>query len=60
MYLIGIGLSAIAYVIFGISTKLPGFYIAAIICMVGSTFTPAKVFHGLLTTGSQQRDVGLP
>ena len=38
MYLIGIGLSAIAYVIFGISTKLPGFYIAAIICMVGSTF----------------------
>lgn len=38
MYLIGIGLSAIAYVIFGISTKLPGFYIAAIICMIGSTF----------------------
>ena len=38
MYLIGIGLSAIAYVIFGISTKLPEFYIAAIICMIGSTF----------------------
>ncbi|WP_301055319.1 conjugated bile salt MFS transporter [Lactobacillus hominis] len=38
MYLIGIGLSAIAYVIFGISTKLPGFYTAAIICMIGSTF----------------------
>ena len=38
MYLIGIGLSAIAYVIFGISTKLPGFYLAGIICMVGSTF----------------------
>ena len=37
MYLIGIGLSAIAYVIFGISTKLPEFYIAAIICMIGST-----------------------
>ncbi|GAA2864644.1 conjugated bile salt MFS transporter [Lactobacillus intestinalis] len=38
MYLIGIGLSAVAYVIFGISTKLPEFYIAAIICMIGSTF----------------------
>ena len=38
MYLIGIGLSAIAYVIFGISTKLPEFYSAAIICMIGSTF----------------------
>ena len=42
MYLIGIGLSAIAYVIFGISTKLPGFYIAAIICMIGSTFYSGK------------------
>ncbi|MCH4004809.1 MAG: conjugated bile salt MFS transporter [Lactobacillus crispatus] len=38
MYLIGIGCSAVAYVIFGISTKLPGFYLAAIICMIGSTF----------------------
>lgn len=38
MYLIGVGLSAIAYVIFGLSTKLPGFYTAAIICMIGSTF----------------------
>ena len=38
MYLIGIGLSAIAYVIFLIITKLPEFYIAAIICMIGSTF----------------------
>ena len=38
LYLIGIGLSAGAYVIFGISTKLPGFYLAGIICMVGSTF----------------------
>lgn len=38
MYLIGIGLSALAYVIFGISTKLPAFYIAAIVCMIGSTF----------------------
>lgn len=38
MYLIGIGLSSLAYVIFGLSTKLPGFYLAAIICMIGSTF----------------------
>ena len=38
LYLIGICLSAGAYVIFGISTKLPGFYLAGIICMVGSTF----------------------
>lgn len=38
LYLIGILLSAGAYVIFGISTKLPGFYLAGIICMVGSTF----------------------
>ncbi|MDF4142167.1 conjugated bile salt MFS transporter [Lactobacillus kefiranofaciens] len=38
MYLIGIVLSAGAYVIFGLSTKLPGFYLAGIICMVGSTF----------------------
>ena len=38
LYLIGIVLSSIAYVIFGISTKLPEFYIAAIICMIGSTF----------------------
>lgn len=32
MYLIGIVLSAGAYVIFGLSTKLPGFYLAGIIC----------------------------
>lgn len=38
MYLIGIVLSAGAYGIFGLSTKLPGFYLAGIICMVGSTF----------------------
>lgn len=38
MYLIGIALSAGAYIIFGLSTKLPGFYLAGIICMVGSTF----------------------
>ena len=38
LYLIGICLSAGAYVILGISTKLPGFYLAGIICMVGSTF----------------------
>ena len=38
LYLIGIVLSAGAYVIFGISTKLPEFYLAGIICMVGSTF----------------------
>lgn len=38
LYLIGICFSAGAYVIFGISTKLPGFYLAGIICMVGSTF----------------------
>lgn len=38
MYLIGIALSAGAYFIFGISTKLPGFYLAGIVCMVGSTF----------------------
>ena len=38
LYLIGICLSAGAYVILGIITKLPGFYLAGIICMVGSTF----------------------
>ncbi|WP_290068530.1 conjugated bile salt MFS transporter [Lactobacillus intestinalis] len=38
LYIIGIVLSAGAYVIFGISTKLPEFYIAGIVCMVGSTF----------------------
>lgn len=38
MYIIGIAISAIGFVIFGISTKLPGFYIAGILCMVGSTF----------------------
>ena len=38
MYLIGIALSAVAYLIFGFSTQLPEFYIAGIICMVGSTF----------------------
>ena len=38
LYIIGIVLSAGAYVIFGISTALPGFYLAGIICMVGSTF----------------------
>ena len=38
LYIIGIVLSAGAYVIFGISTKLPGFYLAGIICMAGSTF----------------------
>lgn len=38
LYLIGICLSAGAYVFLGISTKLPGFYLAGIICMVGSTF----------------------
>lgn len=60
LYLIGICLSAGAYVIFGISTKLPGFYLAGIICMVGSTFySRDKVYHGLLTTGSQQKDVEL-
>lgn len=38
LYLIGIALSAGAYVIFGLSTQLPSFYLAGIICMVGSTF----------------------
>lgn len=38
MYMVGIIISALAYVIFGISTKLPGFYGAAILCMIGSTF----------------------
>lgn len=38
MYLIGIILSALAYVVFGISTKLPEFYAAGILCMIGSTF----------------------
>ncbi|MBU3852161.1 MAG: conjugated bile salt MFS transporter [Candidatus Paralactobacillus gallistercoris] len=38
MYMAGIIISALAYVIFGISTKLPGFYGAAILCMIGSTF----------------------
>ena len=38
MYIIGIALSALAYVIFGFSTKLSGFYTAAIVCMIGSTF----------------------
>ncbi|HIX01841.1 MAG TPA: conjugated bile salt MFS transporter [Candidatus Ligilactobacillus excrementigallinarum] len=38
MYFIGIALSALSYVIFGISTKLPEFYGAAILCMIGSTF----------------------
>ena len=38
LYIIGILLSAGAYIIFGISTKLPGFYLAGIICMAGSTF----------------------
>ncbi len=38
MYIIGIALSAFAYMIFGFSTKLPGFYTAAIVCMIGSTF----------------------
>lgn len=38
MYIIGIILSAVAYVIFGISTKLPAFYAAGIVCMIGSTF----------------------
>lgn len=38
MYFIGIVLSAVAYIIFGFSTQLAGFYVAAIICMIGSTF----------------------
>ncbi|MEY8441707.1 conjugated bile salt MFS transporter [Lactobacillaceae bacterium 24-114] len=38
MYIIGIVLSAVAYVIFGISTRLPEFYAAGILCMIGSTF----------------------
>lgn len=38
MYMIGITISALAYVLFGISTKLSGFYLAAILCMIGSTF----------------------
>lgn len=38
MYIIGIALSALAYIIFGFSTRLSGFYTAAIICMIGSTF----------------------
>lgn len=38
MYMAGIIISTIAYILFGISTKLPGFYVAAILCMIGSTF----------------------
>lgn len=38
MYMAGIIISALAYVIFGISSKLPEFYGAAILCMIGSTF----------------------
>ena len=38
MYMIGIVISSIAFVIFGISSKLPEFYIAGILCMIGSTF----------------------
>lgn len=38
MYMTGITISALAYVLFGISTKLPLFYVAGILCMIGSTF----------------------
>lgn len=38
MYFIGIALAALAYVFFGFSSKLPEFYGAAILCMIGSTF----------------------
>lgn len=38
MYFIGIVLSALAYLCFGLSSKLPEFYAAAIVCMAGSTF----------------------
>lgn len=38
MYMIGIAISAISYVFYGISTKIPEFYAAGILCMVGSTF----------------------
>lgn len=38
MYMVGIIISSLAYVIFGISSKLPEFYGAAILCMIGSTF----------------------
>lgn len=38
MYLVGICLSSLAYILFGLSTKLTSFYIAGIVCMIGSTF----------------------
>lgn len=38
MYIVGIAISALAYVLFGLSSKLPEFYGAAILCMIGSTF----------------------
>ncbi|WP_242364312.1 conjugated bile salt MFS transporter [Limosilactobacillus antri] len=38
MYIGGIVLSALAYVLFGFSTRLPEFYAAGILCMIGSTF----------------------
>ena len=46
MYMAGIIISALAYVIFGISSKLPEFYGAAILCMIGSTSSQARVFLG--------------
>ena len=38
MYIIGIIISSIAFVIFGFSSKLPEFYIAGILCMTGAVF----------------------
>ena len=38
MYMVGIIISSIAFIIFGISSKLPEFYTAGILCMAGSTF----------------------
>lgn len=60
MYLIGIGLSAIAYVILELVQNYPVSILPLSFVWLVQPFTPAKVFPGLLTTGSQQRDVGLP
>ncbi|KRM52757.1 conjugated Bile Salt Transporter [Ligilactobacillus araffinosus DSM 20653] len=38
MYMVGIIISTISFILFGISSKLPEFYGAAILCMIGSTF----------------------
>ena len=50
MYMAGIIISSIAFVIFGISSKLPEFYLAGILCMTGSVFfstqgTPWVINH---------------